>query len=185
MGRLLTKSSAIESIQRILSNYLIEHHYHRSPTNLAETSTVDPIIEQQEACKRVTSSKQESEDLEPEERELKIAVGDEFEHKKAKKPMAAAQFVSLNSFNLQHLSQQSAASSHQGGSQGNGNGSQSTRPVIERGASWSYNETRILLSLWGQDMVQRQLTNSKRTRHVWEKIADKIREHGFERTAGE
>ena len=58
------------------------------------------------------------------------------------------------------------------------------KPVIERGASWSYNETRILLSLWGQDMVQRQLTNSKRTRHVWEKIADRIREHGFERTPG-
>jgi len=57
------------------------------------------------------------------------------------------------------------------------------RPVIERGASWSYNETRILLSLWGQDMVQRQLTNSKRTRHVWEKIAERIREHGFDRTA--
>jgi len=62
--------------------------------------------------------------------------------------------------------------------------SQPARPVIERGASWSYNETRILLSLWGQDMVQRQLTNSKRTRHVWEKIAERIREHGFERTAG-
>ena len=59
-----------------------------------------------------------------------------------------------------------------------------SRPIVERGASWSYNETRILLSLWGQDMVQRQLTNSKRTRHVWEKIAERIREHGFERTAG-
>lgn len=58
------------------------------------------------------------------------------------------------------------------------------KPVIERGASWSYNETRILLSLWGQDMVQRQLTNSKRTRHVWEKIAEKIKEFGFQRTAG-
>ncbi|OTF81918.1 hypothetical protein BLA29_011167 [Euroglyphus maynei] len=32
-------------------------------------------------------------------------------------------------------------------------------------------------------MVQRQLTNSKRTRHVWEKIAERIREHGYERTA--
>ncbi|RWS13106.1 hypothetical protein B4U79_14852 [Dinothrombium tinctorium] len=62
-------------------------------------------------------------------------------------------------------------------------GAQPVRPVIERGASWSYNETRILLSLWGQDMVQRQLTNSKRTRHVWEKIAERIREHGFDRTA--
>lgn len=56
--------------------------------------------------------------------------------------------------------------------------------TIERGASWSYNETRLLLSLWGQDMVQRQLTNSKRTKHVWEKIAEKIREHGFERKSG-
>jgi len=56
--------------------------------------------------------------------------------------------------------------------------------TIERGASWSFNETRLLLSLWGQDMVQRQLTNSKRTRHVWETIAKKIRDHGFERTPG-
>ena len=96
--------------------------------------------------------------------------------------MAAAQFVALNNYNLQQLSQQSS----NGSQQGNGNNSQSSssRPVIERGASWSYNETRILLSLWGQDMVQRQLTNSKRTRHVWEKIAERIREHGFERTAG-
>ncbi|KAI1290242.1 Zinc finger and SCAN domain-containing protein 29 [Halotydeus destructor] len=81
--------------------------------------------------------------------------------------------------NQQQASQpnsQSANSTPQGGNQPN-------RPVIERGASWSFNETRILLSLWGQDMVQRQLTNSKRTRHVWEKIAERIREHGFERTA--
>lgn len=63
------------------------------------------------------------------------------------------------------------------------NESGTPKPVIERGASWSYNETRILLSLWGQDMVQRQLTNSKRTRHVWEKIAEKIKEYGFQRTA--
>jgi hypothetical protein len=66
-----------------------------------------------------------------------------------------------------------------------GPGSDGTpKPAIERGASWSYNETRILLSLWGQDMVQRQLTNSKRTRHVWEKIAERIKEHGYERTPG-
>lgn len=66
----------------------------------------------------------------------------------------------------------------------NGSSTSSARPVIERGASWSYNETRILLALWGQDLVQRQLTNSKRTRHVWQKIAERIRENGYERTAG-
>lgn len=62
------------------------------------------------------------------------------------------------------------------------NDSQPSKPSIERGASWSLNETRILLSLWGQDIVQRQFTNSKRTRQVWEKIAERIREHGYERT---
>lgn len=58
------------------------------------------------------------------------------------------------------------------------------KQVVERGASWGHNETGILLKYWGEDMVQRQLTNSKRTRHVWERIAEKIRQHGFERTAG-
>ncbi|UXI18007.1 hypothetical protein NH340_JMT03950 [Sarcoptes scabiei] len=57
-----------------------------------------------------------------------------------------------------------------------------TKPIIERGASWSFNETKILLALWSQDMVQRQLTNSKRTKHVWEKISERIREHGYDRT---
>lgn len=63
----------------------------------------------------------------------------------------------------------------------NGN---SSKPIIERGPSWSFNETKILLLLWGQSEVQQELNNSKRTRHVWEKIAERIRESGFERTAG-
>ena len=64
------------------------------------------------------------------------------------------------------------------------NGSAFAKPAIERGASWSFGETQILLGLWSQDLVQRQLTNSKRTRHVWEKIAERIRESGYDRTAG-
>lgn len=63
------------------------------------------------------------------------------------------------------------------------NNNTTTKPIIERGASWGFGETKLLLALWSQDMVQRQLTNSKRTRHVWEKIAERIREHGYERTA--
>lgn len=94
--------------------------------------------------------------------------------------MAAPQLVTVNAFQLQQQLQLQHQQQQQQQTQ-----NQAARPVIERGASWSYNETRILLSLWGQDMVQRQLTNSKRTRHVWEKIAERIREHGFERTAGE
>lgn len=103
--------------------------------------------------------------------------------------MAAAQCVQMNAFQLQQLQQVQQQQAQQANSQQqplsvNSSSQHSSRPIIERGASWSYNETRILLSLWGQDMVQRQLTNSKRTRHVWEKIAERIREHGFERTAG-
>lgn len=64
------------------------------------------------------------------------------------------------------------------------NGNSATKPIIERGPSWSFNETKILLWLWGQSEVQQELNNSKRTRHVWEKIAERIRENGFERTAG-
>ena len=66
----------------------------------------------------------------------------------------------------------------------NGTVAATGKPAIERGASWSYGETKILLALWGQDMVQRQLTKSKRTRPVWEKIAQRIRENGYDRTAG-
>ena len=80
--------------------------------------------------------------------------------------------------------QNGSSQSQQNASQQQGGEGATPKPVIERGASWSYNETRILLSLWGQDMVQRQLTNSKRTRHVWVKIAEKIGEFGFQRTAG-
>ena len=69
-------------------------------------------------------------------------------------------------------------------SNGSTGSSVNPRTVIERGASWSHEETRILLSLWGQDLVQRQLTNSKRTRHVWQRIAERIRQNGFERTPG-
>ncbi|KAI2809284.1 hypothetical protein BLOT_000431 [Blomia tropicalis] len=64
------------------------------------------------------------------------------------------------------------------------NGSQQNKSIpIERRASWTYSETKILLSLWGQNMVQRQLANSKRTRHVWEKISERIKENGYDRNA--
>ena len=85
--------------------------------------------------------------------------------------------INSSSSNNSNCSNNNLMCDEEGHSQG------SMKPTIERGASWSYSETRILLSLWGQDMVQRQLTNSKRTRHVWEKIAERIKEHGFDRTA--
>ena len=62
------------------------------------------------------------------------------------------------------------------------NGTTIPKPAIERGASWTFGETKILLALWG--VSKRQLTNSKRTKHVWEKIAERIRENGYDRTPG-
>lgn len=57
------------------------------------------------------------------------------------------------------------------------------KTIIERGASWTYEETKLLLILWGQDLVQRQETKSKRTKEVYEKISEKFNQNGFERTA--
>lgn len=57
------------------------------------------------------------------------------------------------------------------------------KTIIERGASWGLDETKMLLALWGQDLVQRQATNTKRTKEVYEKISEKFNQHGFERTA--
>lgn len=57
------------------------------------------------------------------------------------------------------------------------------KTIIERGASWTLEETKLLLALWGQDLVQRQQTNLKRTKEVYEKIAEKFNQNGFERTS--
>lgn len=57
------------------------------------------------------------------------------------------------------------------------------KTIIERGASWTLEETKMLLALWGQDLVQRQATNMKRTKEVYEKISEKFNQSGFERTA--
>lgn len=56
------------------------------------------------------------------------------------------------------------------------------KTIIERGASWTLEETKLLLSLWGQDLIQRQSTNAKRSKEVYEKISEKFSQNGFERT---
>lgn len=57
------------------------------------------------------------------------------------------------------------------------------KTIIERGASWTLEETKLLLRLWGKDLVERQSSGTKRTKEVYEKIADKFNESGHERTA--
>lgn len=57
------------------------------------------------------------------------------------------------------------------------------KTIIERGASWTLDETKLLLALWGQDLVQRQATKAKRTREVYEKMSERFNQNGYERTA--
>lgn len=57
------------------------------------------------------------------------------------------------------------------------------KTIIERGASWTLEETRLLLNLWGQDMLLRNETKAKRTKEVYEKISKEFNDNGFERTA--
>lgn len=56
------------------------------------------------------------------------------------------------------------------------------KTIIERGQSWSLEETKLLLLLWGADIVQRQATNTKRTKEVYERIAEKFSQNGHTRT---
>jgi hypothetical protein len=56
------------------------------------------------------------------------------------------------------------------------------KTIIERGASWTLEETKLLLTLWGQDQVSRKDTPHKRTKEVYEKISEKFNQNGFERT---
>jgi hypothetical protein len=56
------------------------------------------------------------------------------------------------------------------------------KTIIERGASWTLEETKLLLSLWGQDHIARKDTTHKRTKEVYEKISEKFNQSGFERT---
>ncbi|KAG9510381.1 hypothetical protein GZH46_01082, partial [Fragariocoptes setiger] len=53
---------------------------------------------------------------------------------------------------------------------------------IERGASWTLDETKILLSLWGHDLVKNALNGTKRTKKTYDKISLKFNRFGYERT---
>lgn len=70
------------------------------------------------------------------------------------------------------------------GGSSSSNGDAGLKPAVEACASWRYRETGLLLYLWGQDSVQRELLNAKRSRHVWQQIAQQLCEQGYDRTAG-
>lgn len=60
--------------------------------------------------------------------------------------------------------------------------SRAMKTIIERGASWTLEETKLLLQLWGQDLISRQSNKIKRTKEVYETISEKFELAGFDRT---
>lgn len=57
------------------------------------------------------------------------------------------------------------------------------KTIIERGASWTLEETKLLLRLWGKDLIERQETGAKRSKECYERIAEEFIKCGHERTA--
>ena len=54
-------------------------------------------------------------------------------------------------------------------------------PSISRGSSWSDNEVRALISIWGEDNIQEELDGAVRNQVIFNNIATKMCERGYER----
>ena len=50
-----------------------------------------------------------------------------------------------------------------------------------RGSSWSDNEVRALISIWGEDNIQEELDGAVRNQVIYSTIARKMQQKGYER----
>ena len=50
-----------------------------------------------------------------------------------------------------------------------------------RGASWGENETKMLIGVWGEEKIKAELGGRTRTKQVFEKIAQRMVEGGYNR----
>ncbi|XP_061193346.1 uncharacterized protein LOC133201563 [Saccostrea echinata] len=55
--------------------------------------------------------------------------------------------------------------------------------MADRGAVWTDDETRLLIKFWGQKEVQESLGGMYRNSEVYDQIADKMTENGYDRNA--
>ncbi|XP_062581626.1 zinc finger and SCAN domain-containing protein 29-like [Saccostrea cucullata] len=55
--------------------------------------------------------------------------------------------------------------------------------MADRGAVWTDDETRLLIKFWGQKEVQESLEGMYRNSEVYDQIADKMTENGYDRNA--
>lgn len=49
-------------------------------------------------------------------------------------------------------------------------------------AGWTTEETRALVSIWGQENVQSELDGVQRNRTIYERIARELKDRGFDKT---
>ncbi len=54
-------------------------------------------------------------------------------------------------------------------------------PTTNRGTAWSDCEVRVLIGIWGENDIQEELDGAIRNKIVYEQIAKKMREQGYER----
>ncbi|XP_048728514.2 zinc finger and SCAN domain-containing protein 29-like [Ostrea edulis] len=55
--------------------------------------------------------------------------------------------------------------------------------MADRGAVWTDDETRLLIKFWGQKEVQESLGGTYRNSEIYDQIADKMAENGYDRNA--
>ena len=57
--------------------------------------------------------------------------------------------------------------------------------MAEKGKQWSDHETKLLLELWSEDSIQRQLQDAARNDAIFRRIAQDLAKSGFERTVAQ
>ena len=55
--------------------------------------------------------------------------------------------------------------------------------MAARGSTWGEEEVKVLLAIWGDEKVQKEVDGPKRKPLLHEKIAKKLQEHGYNRDA--
>ena len=54
--------------------------------------------------------------------------------------------------------------------------------MAEKGGTWTERETRLLLQIWREDRIQRQLQGAVRNNAIYQTIANELARHGFQLT---
>ena len=54
-------------------------------------------------------------------------------------------------------------------------------PKQDRGRNWSDEEVLQLIAVWSDDVIQGELDGCHRNQHVFKKMAEALKEKGFER----